>query len=152
MSQRRPIPPRALDLIKTFEGCSLRAYRCPAGVLTIGYGHTGPVDGHPITLSTVISQPLAEALLAGDVRSVAEDIERATRVKLTDGQFGALVSFAFNFGWARLAGSTLWRKLQAGNAKGAAAEFDKWTYAKGKNLPGLVRRRADERAMFESNP
>lgn len=118
MTPRRPILHQAMDPIRTFEGCALRAYRCQAGVLTIGYGHTGPVDGRPLGPTTVISQPMAEALLAGDVRSVADDIVRATRVVLTDGQFGALVSFAFNLGWPRLKGSTLWRKLQAGDARG----------------------------------
>jgi len=154
MKTRRPIPPAALALIRRFEAVRLVAYLCPAGVLTIGYGHTGTVDGAPIRQGLRISQPMAEALLAADAGAAAATILDASRVPLTDGQFGALTSFAFNLGAPALLTSTLWRKLQAGDAAGAAAQFEGWTKAGRplRVLPGLVSRRAAERTLFLSKP
>jgi len=152
MHTRRPLPPAALALIRRFEGCRLTAYRCPAGILTIGYGHTGTVDGRPITPKLKISQPLAEALLVADAGSVAASILDACPVTLTDGQFGALVSFGFNLGFPALHKSTLWRYVITERWADAAREFGRWTKAGQplKVLPGLVARRAAERALFLS--
>lgn len=136
-----------LDLIKQFEGLYLKAYRCPAGVPTIGYGHTAGV-----AMGQTITQQQADDYLRRDVRQFERAVERLVKVPLTQGQFDALVSFAFNLGEGALAQSTLLRLLNAGDYAGAAAQFDRWNKAGGRVLPGLVRRRAAERALFEACP
>ena len=136
-----------LDLIKQFEGLYLKAYRCPAGVPTIGYGHTAGV-----AMGQTITQQQADDYLRRDVRQFERAVARLATVPLTQGQFDALVSFAFNLGEGALAQSTLLRLLNAGDYAGAAAQFDRWNKAGGRVLPGLVRRRAAERALFESRP
>lgn len=136
-----------LDLIKQFEGLYLNAYRCPAGVPTIGYGHTAGV-----AMGQTITQQQADDYLRRDVRQFERAVSRLARVPLTQGQFDALVSFAFNLGEGALAQSTLLRLLNAGDYAGAAAQFDRWNKAGGRVLPGLVRRRAAERALFEARP
>lgn len=134
-----------LDLIKQFEGLYLKAYRCPAGVPTIGYGHTAGV-----AMGQTITQQQADDYLRRDVRQFERAVARLVTVPLTQGQFDALVSFAFNLGDGALAQSTLLRLLNAGDYAGAAAQFDRWNKAGGRVLPGLVRRRAAERALFEA--
>lgn len=136
-----------LDLIKQFEGLYLKAYRCPAGVPTIGYGHTAGV-----AMGQTITQQQADDYLRRDVRQFERAVARLVRVPLTQGQFDALVSFAFNLGEGALAQSTLLRLLNSGDYAGAAAQFDRWNKAGGRVLPGLVRRRAAERALFEARP
>ena len=136
-----------LDLIKQFEGLYLKAYRCPAGVPTIGYGHTAGV-----AMGQTITQQQADDYLRRDVRQFERAVARLVTVPLTQGQFDALVSFAFNLGEGALAQSTLLRLLNTGDYAGAAAQFDRWNKAGGRVLPGLVRRRAAERALFEAHP
>ena len=152
MNTRRPIPPAALDLIRGCESCCLNAYRDPVGIWTIGYGHTGTVDCHPIGPGRRITPPMAEARLAADAGAAAASILDASHVVLTDGEFGALISFAFNLGFPTLRKSTLWKKLQAGDRAGAAAQFSRWVSAGRplKVLTGLVKRRAAERDLFLS--
>lgn len=136
---------QGLDLIKSFEGLRLSAYKCPADVWTIGYGTTAGVKpGH------VITQERAEELLREDVAKVEAQVLRVIKVPLKQGQFDALVSFTYNLGAGNLASSTLARLLNAGDYMGAAAQFDRWNKAGGKVLKGLVSRRAAERAMFEA--
>ena len=139
--------PAAYDLIKEFEGLRLHAYQDSAGVWTIGWGHTGDVKrGQSITIHQ------AEALLALDIGIAAAAVNRHVEAPLSQNMFDALVSFTFNLGERRLAESTLLKKLNLRDYAAAAAEFGKWVKAtiKGKKvtLPGLVRRRAAERAMF----
>ena len=134
-----------LDLIKQFEGLYLKAYRCPAGVPTIGYGHTAGV-----AMGQTITQQQADDYLRRDVRRFERAVARLVTVPLTLGQFDALVSFSFNLGEGALAQSTLLRLLNAGDYAGAAAQFGRWNKAAGRVLPGLVRRRAAERALFEA--
>lgn len=134
-----------LDLIKQFEGLYLKAYRCPAGVPTIGYGHTAGV-----AMGQTITQQQADDYLRRDVRQFERAVSRLVTVPLAQGQFDALVSFSFNLGEGALAQSTLLRLLNAGDYAGAAAQFDRWNKAGGRVLPGLVRRRAAERALFEA--
>lgn len=144
---------RALTLIREFEGLRLTAYRDPVGIWTIGYGHTGPVADKPIRSGMKITHVQADTLLREDVAVVAGVISAAVKVALTAGQFGALVSFAYNVGWGALRQSTLWKCVQAGDMTGAAVQFGRWTKA-GKpphELPGLVRRRKAERELFESD-
>ncbi|QCO07548.1 lysozyme [Azospirillum argentinense] len=139
--------PDTTGLVQYFEGLELSAYRCPAGVWTIGYGHTkGVRDGETIT------KAVAERLLASDLAAAAADVAKLVTVPLTDAQRGALASFVFNLGAANFKGSTLRRLLNKGDIAGAAGQFERWVYAtvKGKKerLPGLVTRRAAEEALF----
>jgi lysozyme len=141
---------RGLALVKEFEGFRSTWYRCPAGVLTIGYGHTG-------RLPTGVAAPLTEAqgsrLLADRLaREFEPGVRAAVTVDLTDGQYSALVSFAYNVGLGNLKKSTLLKKVNARDFEGAAAEFAKWTRGGGRVLPGLVRRRQAEEALFRGLP
>jgi lysozyme len=137
-----------VELIKEFEGLRLRAYRCPAGVATIGYGTTVYPTGYKVQMGEQITAEQAEEYLRSDLRAFERDVERMVRVPLNTNQFAALVSFAYNLGAEALRKSTLLRLLNAHNYAGAAEQFARWTYAAGKQLPGLVRRRAAERALF----
>lgn len=130
-------------VIRKFEGCELRAYRCPAGVWTIGYGSTGP----HVSPGMVITQQRAEALLHEDLARFEAAVDQATP-GATQNQFDAMVSFAFNVGIGALMKSTLLRKHRAGDFAGARAEFARWNKAGGKVLAGLTRRRAAEAALY----
>lgn len=135
---------RGIDLIKSFEGLRLSAYKCPADVWTIGYGTTAGVQP-----GQTITKERAEELLREDVKRFEAQVLRLVKVPLTQGQHDALVSFVYNLGAGNLSNSTLLRLLNAGDYAGAAAQFDRWNKAGGKVLAGLVRRRAAERALFE---
>lgn len=126
-----------IDKIKEFEGVKLSAYKCPAGVPTIGVGHTkGVVMGQTITIEQ------AESLLKGDLLPI-ESYLHELKMPLTQGQFDALADFAFNLGIDALKRSTLLKKVRINiSDKTIPGEFDKWIYSKGKVLPGLVKRRA----------
>ena len=135
-----------IALIKSFEGLRLEAYPDPAtggDPWTIGYGHTGEV-----TPGMVITEAEAEQLLRQDIVQFEMCVNRLLQVPVTQGQFDALVSFAFNLGCANLRKSTLMRKLNSGDAGGAAAEFAVWNRAAGRIMAGLSRRRAAERDLF----
>lgn len=132
-----------LDIIKRFEGLRLRAYLCPAGKWTIGYGHTGDVKR-----GDAITEHQADAILAVDVDTAERDVAELVKVELTDNEFSALVSFVFNFGRAKFAASSLLRLLNEGRKAEAAAELPKWKHAAGRVTPGLVRRRLAERELF----
>ena len=131
-----------IDKIALWEGCRLTAYSCPAGVLTIGYGHTG-ADVRP---GMTISREEALRLLQTDVDAVARQVAQLTAgTVLTQRQFDALVSLAFNIGTGALKTSTLLRKVKANPADPSiAGEFRRWVYAGGRVLPGLVTRRQAE--------
>jgi len=131
-----------LRIIKEHEGLRLKAYKCPAGVWTIGYGHTPAREGQQIT------QAEADALLRRDVVA-AELAVSQVRQKLTQNQFDALVSFTFNCGVGAFLKSTL-RKLVEANPHNPAisAEFARWNKAGGKILPGLTARRAHESKLY----
>nr|WP_314542546.1 lysozyme [uncultured Ottowia sp.] len=128
------------------EGLRLWAYRDPVGVLTACYGHTGP-DVQP---GQTYTREQCRDLLAQDLARHAQALACIHR-PLTDGQKAAFVSFAYNVGPQAFCGSSLVRKANAGDMAGACAELDKWVYAKGQRLPGLVKRRAAERAMCEGS-
>jgi lysozyme len=134
---------RGLDLIKSFEGLRLSAYRDSVGIWTIGYGHTkGVKPGDTITVEQ------ANDFLREDLRDAERAVNDLTFLNLTQSQFDALVSFTFNLGRGNLQASTLLRRVNEGDFEGAAEEFLRWTKAGGKVLPGLVRRREAERALF----
>ncbi|MDX7988487.1 lysozyme [Xenorhabdus sp. 12] len=139
---------KGLECIKQYEGLKLKTYPDPAtGGLpwTIGYGHTRNVKP-----GQVITEQQAEAFLHDDLEPIYITIESAVKVSLTQGQFDALCSFTFNCGVGNLVRSTLLKKLNAGDYKGAADEFLRWNKAAGKVMHGLDRRRAPERQMFLS--
>lgn len=138
------ISQKGIDLIKNFEGCRLTAYRCPANILTIGYGHTGSdvVTGQKIT------QEQAEKLLKSDLLVHCNNVSRLVKVPLTQNQFDALVSFEFNVGYGNFASSTMLKLLNQKKYREAAAQFDRWVYANRKVLAGLVKRRAAEKTLF----
>ena len=132
-------------LIKKHEGCRLKAYKCPAGVLTIGYGHTNNVR-----LDDVLTQDEAEKLLDIDINIKEKELNKLIKVSVTQNQYDALISFVFNLGVGNLKNSTLLRLLNQKNYKGAAQQFDRWVYAGNKVLAGLVKRRAEEKELFLS--
>ncbi|WP_090138273.1 lysozyme [Kosakonia oryziphila] len=141
---------KGIRLIKQFEGCRLTAYQDSVGVWTLGYGWTHPVDGKPVKRGMTIDQVTADRLLKTGLVGYENDVLKVVRVKLTQGQFDALVSFAYNVGSRALSTSTLLKKLNAGDYDGAANEFLRWNKADGQVLAGLSRRREAELALFLS--
>jgi lysozyme len=139
-----------VQLVKRFEGLQLTAYLDPAGVPTIGWGHTANVSMGPPPQR--ISEDQAETMLAFDLVAAGEGVTASLAVAVTQGQFDALTDFAFNEGVEALEGSTLMRLLNDGDVTGAAAQFASWVYGDVGGqmvaLPGLVVRRAAEEAMF----
>ena len=143
----RHVTEAGLDLIRRFEGFSPTIYICPAGYPTIGYGHV--VLAHEQDqFATGITPAQATDLLRKDVRIAERALLRLISVPLTDGQFDALVSFTFNLGAGALQRSTLRRKVNHGEHESVPAELMKWVWAAGKRLPGLVRRRKAEEAVY----
>ena len=134
---------RGLNLIKSFEGLRLQAYQDSVGVWTIGYGATRGVKA-----GMSITKEQAERMLLNDVQRFEPEIERLVTAKLSQNQWDALICFTYNLGAANLESSTLRRLLNDGDYAGAAAQFPRWTKAGGRELPGLVRRRAAERNLF----
>ena len=140
--------PRAVALIKEFEGCRLTAYRDVRGVWTIGWGHTGGVQP-----DQCIDQATADDFLAMDLENASKPL--AALGDLTQMEFDALTVFVYNVGVEAFATSTLRKKILVADFRGAAAEFPKWVIAHVNGVaveePGLVRRRAAEQALFESS-
>lgn len=138
---------KGIDLIKRFEGCSLTAYKCPAGRWTIGYGHTNGVEkGQKIT------KKQAESYLKEDVELYEDGVNKYVSAPLTQNQFDALVSFCYNCGLGAFKTSTLRQKLNAGDYTGAAKEFPRWNKSSGQVLNGLIARRKAEKELFEGKP
>lgn len=137
--------PRAVTLVQEFEGCRLEAYQDVRGIWTIGYGHTGGIQAHQC-----ITQQQADEFLAADLETASKPLQALC--ELTQMEFDALTSFIFNVGAGAFSTSTLRRKISAADFRGAALEFGKWVFAGGQEVPGLVRRRAAEQALFQSTP
>lgn len=132
--------------IKRFEGLSLTAYLCPARVWTIGWGHTGP----EVTAGLTWTVEQCEAAFQADLRTAERAVAELVRVPLTPNQAASLASFVFNLGSRALANSTLLRRLNQGGYRYVETELARWVHADGRALPGLVRRREAERAMWRS--
>lgn len=131
------------EKIKEFEGCQLKAYKCPAGVWTIGYGHTGDVKR-----GDVIFKWCADEYLRQDIARFEYFVLKLNVAK-TPGQLDALVDFAFNLGILNLQASTLLKEIRRGAPRSVITkEFMKWVHASGKVLPGLVKRRQWEAKRF----
>ena len=139
----REINADGLKIIKDAEGLRLKAYVCPAGVLTIGYGSTGK----HVKPGMVITELEAEQLLMKDLDRFEQGVASFCPVA-TSNQFSALVSLSFNVGLESLRTSTLRRLHNEGKYGEAAEQFGKWVRGGGKVLPGLVKRRAAERALY----
>lgn len=142
-----------LALIKQSEGFRDKAYPDPATggkPYTIGNGTTVYPSGMPVKLGDKVTEQQADSYLRNDVKKFESAVSNAVKVKLTQGQFDALVSFTYNVGPANMGSSTLIKKLNAGDVKGAADELLRWNKAAGKVMAGLTTRRAAERALFLS--
>lgn len=140
------------DLIKQFEGCKLKAYKCPANLWTISWGLTFYPDGTKVKEGDVITQQQAEDYFDAVVDDFAKQVDVLVKSNVTANNFSAIVSFAFNVGIGNLKKSTLLKKVNA-NPKDATipAEFRKWVRANGEVLKGLVRRRDAEAKLYEQH-
>ncbi len=152
----------AIEGIKKDEGVRTKPYRCPALLWTVGVGHV--IDQNHIRVKfddrknlpipdgwdRVLSMAEVDALLAQDLATFERGVLRLCPSGLTQGRFDALVSFSFNVGLGNLQRSTIRMKHNRGDFEGAAEGFMAWTKAGGKELPGLVKRRKHERALYES--
>ena len=146
-SDFRPIgsyqPALAAGFISSFEGCKLTAYRCSAGVLTIGFGHTEDVKE-----GDMCTQEQANAWLIEDIHEIQLLLAHYVNVPVTQNEFVALVSLAFNVGVGALMKSKLLRKLNSGDREGAAEEFLDFDLVNGRKMAGLTRRRKAEHDLF----
>jgi lysozyme len=139
-----------LAIIKSFEGWSPSVYHCGAR-WTIGFGSTYDLDRNRITPAHPnIDEDTGAILLRQEVRHSEGAIRRLIKYVLNENQFSSLVSFCYNVGSGNLEKSSLRMKLNRGDVEGASAEFPKWRRSAGRILPGLVRRRVAERALFDS--
>ena len=129
--------------IAAFEGMKPVAYRDPVGIPTVCAGHTKGVR-----IGQVKTENECQELLREDASEAGRHVGKCTTAPVTQAQYDALVSLAFNIGGPAYCRSTLVRKLNAGDCKGAANEFLRWVRARGKVLPGLVKRRAEEQLRF----
>lgn len=140
----RHITTQGLELIKKYEGFKAIPYRCPAGLLTVGYGHLIKANEHFDRLTT----SEAELLLKGDVQTAERAVLRLIHTPLSDGQFDALVSFTFNLGAGALQRSTLRRKVNRQEHEEVPKELMRWVWAGGRKLNGLALRRAAEGKLY----
>jgi lysozyme len=164
---QRDVCQAAIDLVKRFEGIpdgnpatvNIDPYMDPIGIWTIGWGHAIRYQGRFLRGERDLPQvkalypdgitlEQATALLHGDLIDAGRDVLSVVVTTLNDNQFGALTSFTFNVGLGNLRSSTLLKKLNAGNHAGAADQFTRWVNAGGRVMPGLVKRREAERALF----
>ena len=138
------------DLIKQFEGCKLKAYKCPAGLWTISWGLTFYPDGTKVKEGDVITQQQAEDYFNAIVDDFAKGVDVLVKSNVTANNFSAIVSFAFNVGINNLRKSTLLKKVNA-NPKdpSISAEFKKWVRANDRVMQGLVKRREAEAKLYE---
>jgi len=152
----------AIEGIKKDEGVRTKPYRCPALIWSVAVGHV--IDPNhirvpfnerkniplPTEWDRVLSMAEVDAILAADLATFERGVLRLCPSGLTQGRFDALVSFSFNVGLGNLQRSTIRMKHNRGDFEGAAEGFMAWTKAGGKELPGLVKRRKHERALYES--
>ena len=138
------ISEKGLELIKHFEGCELEAYKCAAGVWTIGYGHIKTAEE-----GKVIIQEEADELLVEEIVEYEDYVKAAVTVELNQDQFDALVSWTFNLGNGNLNASTMLKVVNSGDFEGVPAQIKRWNKAGGKVLEGLIRRREAEANLFE---
>lgn len=140
-------PLLAAPLVRKYEGLRLKAYLCPAGKWTIGYGHTGGVrEGQEITKAK------AEEILLNDLIRAQDELKSLCRVLLSKGEFVALIDFVFNFGVSKCRNYSLFRELNHGQYAKAGQWIPKYHYAGQTSLNGLITRRNEEQAFFFDSP
>ncbi len=140
-------------LIQKHEGLELKAYRCPAGVLTIGYGHTGGDVREGMTITHAQAEELLRQDLAWATAAVNDALSRPFKGRhgtfpVTQSQFDAMVSLTYNIGRTAFLRSSVFRRHRAGDYGGAAEAFLMWRKAGGRTLRGLLRRRIDEAGLY----
>lgn len=136
----------ATNLIASFEGCKLAAYRDPVGIWTIGYGTTY-INNLPIKANQKITKDEALELLQNDVSILYNNINRVLP-SLSENQMIAVLDFVYNIGFYAFENSTMFKYLKAGQFTLASTQFPLWNHSAGKVLPGLTRRRAAEQEIF----
>lgn len=134
----------ATAVVASFEGLRTTAYLDPIGIPTICYGHTATAKIGDSKTPAECNDQLSKDLLIS-----IQDVESRVKVDMTAERRAALVSFVYNVGGTKFGSSTLLKKLNSGDSRGACAELSKWVYAGGVKLKGLVARRAEERALCE---
>jgi lysozyme len=137
-----------IDLICGFEGLRLKAYDDGVGVWTIGFGTTVYPNGIRVKKGDTCTEAQAKAYMVYDLKKFESTVNSAVTVPLNQNQFDALVSLAYNIGPSAFSKSTLVKKLNAGDIRGAVEQFDVWVNAGGKRMQGLVNRRAKEKEVF----
>lgn len=140
--------PSGVDLICNFEGKRLKAYDDGVGVWTIGFGTTIYPDGVRVKKGDICTEAQARSYMQNDLKKFELAVNNAVIVPLNQNQFDALVSLVYNIGTNAFKNSTLVKKLNAKDYKGAADQFDVWVNAGGNRMQGLVNRRAKEKALF----
>jgi lysozyme len=140
---------KGMPIIRKYEGLRLRAYICPSGLATIGYGATFYENGSRVQMGEVITIERADKLLHMQVKLFADEVKRVVNSEINDNQLGALTSFCFNVGGAAFGKSTLAKKVNKNpNDPTIRDEFMRWTRGGGKVLPGLVKRREEEANLY----
>ncbi len=142
------ISPSGIDLICNFEGKRLTAYDDGVGVWTIGFGTTVYPNGIKVMKGDTCTEAQAKTYMAHDLKKFEATVNNAVKIPLNQNQFDALVSLAYNIGTNAFSKSTLVKKLNANDIRGAADQFDVWVNAGGKRMQGLVNRRTVEKALF----
>jgi lysozyme len=137
-----------LALIRAFEGFRAKAYRDAVGVWTIGFGHTAMAGAPGVSQGMEISRAEAEKILARDVAGFARGVARLVTAQLNDNEFSALVSFAYNVGLGNFSASSVLKAVNAADHEAVPRRLQLWVKAGGRVLPGLVKRRAAEAALF----
>ncbi len=138
---------QAIQLIRLFEGFVDHIYICSAGYKTVGIGHALK-PGEDIRWTNGITEEQAYELLKQDIYLAESSVSRLIYTELSDGQFGALVSFSFNLGGGALQRSTMRSMINRYEYEGASEEFEKWCWAGGRKSAGVLRRRLAERGLF----
>jgi lysozyme len=134
------------ELIRQFEGERLESYRCPANKWTISVGVCGP----HVTEGMKITQAESDELFAATLRTFELAINKLITAPVSQNQFDAIISLVYNIGLGNFQRSTLLRLLNQGRHRDAVLEFTRWSFANGQQMPGLLRRRRAEMAMFVS--
>jgi GH24 family phage-related lysozyme (muramidase) len=139
---------RGFALICEFEGCRTEAYQDATGVWTIGYGHTSAAGLPSVAPGFTVTRAEATGILMRDLETFSAGVKSAITTQLNDNQFSALVSFAFNVGLGNFRSSSVLKSVNACRFDQVPADLALWVKAGGKVLPGLIRRRAAEAALF----
>ena len=142
------VNPSGIDLICNFEGLRLNAYDDGVGVWTIGFGTTKYPNGIRVKKGDTCTLDQAKAYMQNDLKAFEQTVNSAVKVPVNQNQFDALVSLAYNIGSTAFKNSTLVKRLNEGDYKAAANQFDVWVNAGGKRMQGLVNRRTAEKALF----